>query len=274
MSGPRGRAAAAGRQGRQPGALDDQRHRAGDLDHHRVGLGESGRPQARTGDRDGAGVLAPLPQGVGAGERDDRGSAVVADQRRQRHLGFLLGPVLVGLGQHGHDGNEQPGRGDGAERRVLGGLASPVGGENRRDGGIGIPVSPAGLVGLARTDPTLPPAPSLGGGTTPLHGRRMATRCNEIDESCTLPWVMSIRARAESVEHTCRIWEPHELRLRAGPLTRLDVRTRGSGAKGREQSSWVLHASQRSLRGYFPARRCGKSYRRAWSGRTSAGSAG
>jgi hypothetical protein len=111
----------------------------GDVDHDGVGLGPGSRPQARTGDRNGTGVLAPPPERVRAGERDDRGAAVVADQRRQRHLGLLLGAVVVGLRQHGHDGNEQPGRRDGAERRVLGGLSRLVGGENRGDGGIGVP---------------------------------------------------------------------------------------------------------------------------------------
>src|SRR6202021_3843169 len=123
------------------------------------------------------------------------------------------------------------------------------------------------LVSVARVRPYRR-RPLRGRDETP-DGQRAATKCNEIDESCTLPWVLSIRA-AESVEHTCRIWEPHDLRLRAGPLTRPDVRTRGSGASGKEQSSWVLHASQRSLRGYFPARGCGKPDRRPGPGPTCA----
>ena len=132
----------------EPGALDDQRDRACHVDHHRVGLlGRDGRPQRAAGHRDGAGVRAPAPDRLGAGERDDRLAAVVADQRRQRHLGFLLRAVVAGLGQDRDDRDEQPARGDGGRApRAPPPAPAAYAASTAVTAGSASPVSPAGLL--------------------------------------------------------------------------------------------------------------------------------
>src|SRR6185437_7195436 len=162
----RERRRSAGGERPQPGALHDQRDRARHVDDDRVGvLGGDRGPQPRRGQRDRAGVRAPAPDHVGAGERDDRLAPVVADQGRERHLGFLLRPVRVGLGEDGDDRDEKPAGGDRGEHRVLGRRAGRVGGEGGGDGRVRV-------AGVTRWSahwhaPTLPPAARGGGGGGP-----------------------------------------------------------------------------------------------------------
>src|SRR6202012_5720429 len=85
-----------------------------------------------------AGVVLPPPESRGAGERDDRRAPVVADQRRERHFGFLLRTVLAGLGQHGDDRDEQPGSRERGQRGVLAASAVGVRGERGLDGWLGV----------------------------------------------------------------------------------------------------------------------------------------